>query len=214
MNDTHDKLDLLTTGTDRTTMAGTAFYAGIVRFARYALAIGILGIVVTIFIWPEIDNTAPREIPKDSPEVASNELVKPRFEAIDKSQQPYTITADRAVQDSKNADLIDMTKPVADMTLHDGSWMALEGDRGLYKQEAQTIDLTGHVRLYQDKGYELRGEHVIINMKTQNVVSTDPVEGQGPMGTLSAQGLSGTGEQGVMVFHGPATLILNQGALK
>jgi lipopolysaccharide export system protein LptC len=193
----------------RRSFAATGVYRRMVRYIRVVLIVGVAAIVATIFLWPEIERTAPR--PKNGvPPVASNELVKPRFESIDHERQPYTVTADRAVQNANDPDLIELDQPIADMTMKDGTWVALEADRGLYMQEAQKIDLSGHVRVFQDDGYELKGNRLLIDVKAQTVTSPEPVTGHGPVGKLTAARMNGNGANGVLVFHGPATLTLNQ----
>lgn len=193
----------------RRSFAATGVYRRLVRYIRLILIVGVAAILATIFLWPELERTAPR--PKtDAPPVASNELVKPRFESIDRERQPYTVTADRAVQNTNDPDLIELDKPVADMTMKDGTWLALEADRGLYLQDAQKIDLSGHVRVFQDDGYELKGSRMLIDVKAQTVASPEPVTGHGPVGQITAARMDGNGATGVLVFHGPATLTLNQ----
>lgn len=194
----------------RRSFIATGFYARIVRYLRLVLIIGIAAIVATIFLWPELERTAPKPLDKGASPIASNELVQPKFESIDRDRQPYTITADRAIQDAKDPDLIKLYKPLADMTMKDGTWIALEADEGLYMQEAQKIDLTGHVRVFQDDGYEMKGSHMLIDVKVQRVTSPEPVSGHGPIGELQAIRMAGNGETGVLVFYGPATLTLNQ----
>jgi lipopolysaccharide export system protein LptC len=207
-------LDLLTANRSRTTPQTNIFYGRVARGLRVVLAFGILATIVIIFLWPELDSSAPSVAKQAPPDIASNELVKPRFEAIDPDQQPYTITADRAIQNTQDSDLIDMIKPVADITLKDGTWLSLEADRGAYRQAAGTMNLTGHVRLFQDEGYELRGTKVAIDMKAGRVISDEAVEGQGPAGTLVATGMDASQNTGILIFNGPAVLTLNQSVLQ
>lgn len=186
-------------------------YAATVRILRFVLAFLVFAVVAAILLWPELERTAPQKIESTDQKVASNELVKPKFESVDGDAQPFSLQADRAVQDTNNPDLIDLEKPVGDITLKDGSVLKLAAEKGLYHQNGQVMDLSGDVRLNQNEGYEMRGERVTIDMKTQDVRSDVPVSGSGPFGSIVATGLTGNGQKGVMIFHGPATLILNEG---
>lgn len=204
-----EHLDLLIPARARPRHLGVG-YARLVRVLRFGLVLMMLGVVAVIFLWPELQRTARPAPAPANPEVARNVLLKPRFEAVDTDTQPYTITADEARQDAKDPDLINLTKPIADITLKDGSWLALEANTGLFRQNAQQIELTGDVRLFQDQGYEMRTDHAKIDLKTQQVEVKQDVAGQGPLGQLSAARMHGDGRAGVLVFYGPATLVLHE----
>lgn len=186
-------------------------YARLVRVTRYVLALTLFAVIAAVLLWPELERTAPVKEDANLPKVASNELIKPKFESVDGDAQPFILSAERAVQHQDNPDLVDLEKPVGDITLKDGTMLQLKAQSGLYRQDAQMMDLKGDVELHQGNDYTMRGTAVRINMKNQDVLSTAPVAGTGPFGSIAAAGLSGSGETGIMIFHGPATLILNEG---
>src|SRR5690606_11837427 len=100
-------------------------YTAFVRAMRIALPLAALAIIVIIFAWPNMHEdslsvTAGKTQPPAT--IGKNELVNPRFESKDEKNQPYTITATRAVQGSTHEELIILEKPVADMVLNSGNW--------------------------------------------------------------------------------------------
>lgn len=169
-------------------------------------------IVVVMFVWSDMESVAPPQRKEDvAPQsLGRNELLNPRFESEDASQQPYTITATKAFQDSKDLNLINLDKPVADISLKDNAWLAVESDKGKFEQVKQNLMLEGKVKLFHDDGYEMLTDKVEIDMIGEKAVSKTPVSGHGPIGTIKAQGLTADGKTGVLSFQGPATLILNQ----
>jgi lipopolysaccharide export system protein LptC len=189
-----------------------ARHSSLVRILRLALPLIALAIVVIMLAWGDMENTVTA-IPKAdiAPEsIGRNELLNPRFESEDKDRQPYTITATKAFQESNNLDLIRLQKPVADMNLKDGSWIALEAESGLYDQVKQTLTLEGHVKLFHDDGYELLMERVDLDLNAQTAISTSDVSGHGPLGTIRAKGLRADGTSGTLTFTGHSVLTLHQ----
>lgn len=193
------------------TVAQSVRHSSMVRRLRLALPLAAIGIVAVMLVWSDMDQTAepvPRE--KVSPQtVGKNELVKPKFQSEDTNRQPYTITADRAFQEADNLDLVILEKPVADITLEDGSWVAIKAKNGEYLQSGQKLKLTGDVRLYHDDGYELTTQQVDLDIAAQTAYSDKPVSGQGPAGTISGSGLQANGINGTLIFTGPARLVLH-----
>lgn len=173
----------------------------------------VAGLIVTVmFVWADMEDVAPpQRKEKVAPQsVGRNELLNPRFESEDTSQQPYTITAKKAFQKSEDLNLVLLDKPVADISLKDQSWLAIEADKGEFEQVKQTLVLQNNVKLFHDKGYEMVMDRVDMDIINEKAVSRSPVSGHGPVGTIKAQGLVADGKTGVLTFTGPATMIFNQ----
>jgi len=181
-----------------------------VRKLRLALPLVAGAIVVFMFLWSDMESVAPpQRKEKVAPQsVGRNELINPKFESEDSSQQPYTITATKAFKDAD--DLIKLDKPVADISLKDNAWLAIQSDEGEYESVKQQLMLQGHVKLFHDQGYEMITDKVDIDMVSKTAVSKTPVSGHGPIGNIKATGMSADGKTGIVTFQGPATLILNQ----
>jgi lipopolysaccharide export system protein LptC len=191
--------------------AGARGYTKFVRAMRLVLpllAVGIVGIVVS---WPRVEErmTAPPVVAPEQQTVGQNELINPRFESQDSQSQPYTVTAARAVQSSANPDIVFLEKPVGDINLSDGAWIAAEAQKGAFDQKAQTLVLEGAVKLFHDKGYEMKTEKLLVDMAARTAFSDVAVAGQGPAGTLVATGLKADNMKGQVIFTGPVTLTLN-----
>jgi lipopolysaccharide export system protein LptC len=121
--------------------------------------------------------------------IDSMSMSNPHFEGIDEKKQPFNVTAERATQLDKNADVVDLKGPQADMTLENGAWLALSADSGRYERRAQLLDLSGGVSLFHDQGYELHTSVLRVDLATSRASSDQAVQGQGPAGNLRGQGL-------------------------
>lgn len=183
-----------------------------IKKLRLALPLIAGAIVVFMFVWSDMESVAPppRKEKVAPQSVGRNELLNPRFESEDDNQQPYTITAKKAYQESENLDRVVLDKPVADISLKDGAWLAIEAEKGEFGQLKQTLTLQDKVRLFHDDGYEMTTDSVDMDIINEKAISTSPVQGQGPMGNIKSQGLIADGKTGIITFQGPATLTINQ----
>jgi len=190
----------------------TKRYSRLVRSMRLFLPIVALAIVVVLMVWSDREaplKAVPRE--KISPQTASrNELVNPKFQSEDSDNQPYTITADKATQNSENMDKILLDKPVADISLKGRNWVALKAKQGAYNQKSGVLELDGSVQMNHDTGYEIQSDHMNIDVNQQMLSSDRAVTGHGPSAEISAQGLEADGKTDTVIFKGPAKLILRQ----
>ncbi len=194
------------------TVAQSVRHSSRVRRLKLILPLAAVALVVIMLAWSDMDkNIEPVRREAVAPQmVGKNELIKPKFQSEDTSQQPYTITADRAFQESGNLDRVIMEKPVADIALKGGSWIALKAKDGEYIQSEQKLKLNGDVKFFHDDGYELTTDHVDLDVQGQTAVTDSPVSGQGPAGTISGQGLKADGKTGTLIFTGPATLTIRK----
>lgn len=121
--------------------------------------------------------------------IDSMTMSNPHFEGIDEKKRPFNVTAERATQLDKNADIVDLKGPQADIMLENGAWLALSADSGRYGRKAQLLDLSGGVSLFHDQGYELHTPVLRVDLATSRASSDQAVQGQGPAGNLTGEGL-------------------------
>ena len=189
-----------------------ARYTSLVRLLRFALPLIALAIVALLFSWPYFQAPDAPMSAKDvsGQSIVQNELLKPRFESRDKKNQPYTITAERAIQNVSDKDVILLEQPMADIALENGDWLAIEAATGMYMQEEQQLMLQGGVRIFHDKGYEMKMAELYVDIEGETVATEKPVNGHGPQGTIRAEGMMMSSTTGVLTFTGPARLVLNR----
>lgn len=207
--DEREKLSGLSLGENRP-RAEVHRYTKLIRSLKIILPLLALCIVAVLFTSNMFDNKAiaPDTIQEDvTPVAGTNQLVNPRFDSVDEKNQPYTITAESALQNLKS-ERIDLTKPLADIVLNSGQWLAVQSDKGVFNQKTQKLRLDENVHLYHDAGYQFSLQTVDIDLKANTAVSDTQVNGHGPMGTLDAKGLQANGETEQLVFIGPAKLVL------
>lgn len=192
-------------------------YTRFVRIMRFALPLAAIVLVVVLVLGQKtqesiiepIDEAVTAELSKES--IERNELLNPKFESMDKKNQPYKITADRAIQGKKNKDLIMLDRPIGTMTLDDGMSITVHSDTGAYRQDTERFFLQGGVFLEQNQGYTMQTDEAHIDFRQNYVWSEKQVTGQGPDMTINASGVRANGQTGEVVFTGPAKLVLTNG---
>lgn len=158
---------------------------------------------------PEANRVAYHVAPGMASMPASR-LMGAKYHGTDEQGQPYTITADSAVELS--ADNVSLAAPMGDITLKSGAWMMMKAAKGVYRPHSGRLELHGGVTLYRNDGTILTTTDMAVDMRAGTASTTAATHVQGPFGTLNAQnGFELTGRGTAVTFKGPATLVLTQG---
>jgi lipopolysaccharide export system protein LptC len=158
---------------------------------------------------PEADRVAYHLEGNTAAQPASK-LLGAKYHGIDQQGQPYTVTADSAVE--LGADNVALAAPMGDITLKSGAWLMMKAADGTYRPHSDQLELTGGVTLYRNDGMVLTTTDMVVNMHDGSAGTNAPTAVQGSFGTLNAQnGFSLTDRGAAVTFKGPATLVLTQG---
>lgn len=192
--------------------AGRGSHALFIRAMKTLLpSIGI-GMVLLIFAWPQFNvdedfRIGPSELAADYADSLS--MLNARFDGFDKRGRPFSVSADEASQPSRVTELVDLSLPKGDITLQDGTWLALTARTGQYDRQGQTLDLEGAVNLFHDQGFELITETAAIDLAAGRAQGEERVEGQGPFGTLISEGFRVENHGERIIFTGRSRMILH-----
>lgn len=113
-------------------------------------------------------------------------MVKPHLTGTDAKGNPFTVTADTAVQDIKNPKRAKLKHVEADLALDQNGWLNVNAATGLVDMLAGSLKLDGGIDVYSDSGYSFHSEAAWLDLKKWIVWGDNPVTGQGPMGTVKA----------------------------
>ena len=137
-------------------------------------------------------------------------MLNPQFRGFDEQDQPFTVTADYALQKDDNT--IQLSNVNADITLNGGKWVSLKSNEALLDLKAKMISATGKVSVFYDDGYEFSTEYLKVDVGKKILFSDHPVSGQGPMGAIEAKGVEATHSNKSIRFKGPIRLTIFAGA--
>jgi len=146
---------------------------------------------------------------QSSSEPLTPKMLSPQFRGFDSSDQPFTVTADYAVQ--KDDDTVQLVNVAADMTLKGGKWISLKAKDGLLQLKGKKMIASGEVSVFYDDGYEFTTQLLNVNMDTKVISSDQPVHGQGPVGTIDASGFEAFHETKSIRFKGPVKMTIYTG---
>ncbi|HEX6958283.1 MAG TPA: LPS export ABC transporter periplasmic protein LptC [Ferrovibrio sp.] len=183
-----------------------------VHFMKFVLPLLALGTVAVLVAWPQL---AKRHValPLTFSEVDTAEAAlvmnNPRYRGTDAKDQPYVVTADRAIQDPQDKQQVTMDNVQADLTMNNGAWWSLTADTGLYHGGTKLLNLFGNINVYGDNGYQMHGTSAEVNLNTDELASDEKVWGQSDLGMIRANGLRIRDKGRVIIFiNGVNTTIL------
>lgn len=186
---------------------GYSYFVSLMKFTLPVVAVVLVGLIV---FWQQLVPNAKllsADISDISADMAKNlVMVGPRYDGIDQSGQPYSVTATVARQADGNEDVLLLLKPTADLTLSDGAWAALSAEKGRYNRKSEHIFLAENVNFFHDRGFELRTSEAEIDFVKNVATSDKPVEGQGPSGYIEAEGFVFQQAGGILLFTGKSHL--------
>lgn len=187
-------------------------YSRFVRLMKYALPVVAGVVVVLLFIWPELKTEPERfriGLSDINIETSSGQRVlNARFTGVDGENRPFSVTAASAVQEQDRQGRVDLSSPKADLTLQNASWVAITSPEGVFWRDKEVLDLSGGVELYHDEGYEFRTELARIDFPAGTASGDRPVNGQGPFGTIDAEGFRLIDSGDRILFTGKARMVL------
>lgn len=173
-----------------TTLAAARKRTAFVRALRYGLvalaALIVAGISIQILLRTQGGETSePVIVGEDA------RMINPRFTGRDESGAPYVVTADAAVrQRGDEAHITELESPRLDYDLiaADEEADGVLARTGMFNAEARTLDLRADVRFNTRSGYEFFADHARVFLSEDRVMGESAVEGDGPMGTIRANG--------------------------
>ncbi len=187
-------------------------YSRFVQLTKLVSAAVALILITLVIVWPQLrsrDGTFQTSAVQGGREDAESlSMINPRYTGLDENNLPYEVTADVASQQSAKSDFISLDNPKADMTMKDGSWVAITARSGLYGQKSEKLDLSGDVNLFHDSGYEFKSPSATIDLNNGAGEGHEPTTGQGPAGEIEGEGFRFTDKGKTIVFTGKSRLVL------
>lgn len=163
-----------------------------VQFMKFVLPLLAVVTVAAVLAWPQLVKRAtflPLSFTDTDSTNAALVMKNPRYRGVDANNQPYVVTADRAIQDPQDDQLVTMDNVHADLSMNDGAWWSLVSDTGYYDGKKRLLNLYGNISVFSDSGYEMHGLSAEINLDTKLLSSDEKVWGHSSLGIINANGL-------------------------
>ncbi len=173
-------------------------------------------LLVVVVAWPElVDNDDRFRIPEAVGPIGTSrpQVLNARVLGVDSKSQPFQITAETsALKNEDGHEFYLLEQPKADIVLQDGSWVALTALDGRFEEDTKFLYLLGDVNVFHDAGHEFSTPKARFNLNDQSASGDDPVEGQGPLGTLQSEGFRIFDGGDRVLFTGKAQMLVYRGA--
>jgi lipopolysaccharide export system protein LptC len=150
-----------------------------VRFLRVALLFGALGTVallVAIAVFDPFGRLAGgvsiASIGLDGTKVT---MERPKLSGFRKDGRPYTVNAQKAVQDALHPTTVELYGIDADIGLADNSMAHMTAKTGLYDSTKEHMDLSDEVRIHSSQ-YDVWLKSASVDFKNGLYVSNEPVK--------------------------------------
>jgi lipopolysaccharide export system protein LptC len=163
-------------------------YSRAVRILRVALPLVALALMSTIFLFTR--DTLPPGIRFSAKDFAALEdglrLSEPRFTGTTDAGEPFVVSAEWALPDSADPTEIRLHAIRASIAMADGRTAELTAADGMLRPKAQTVALTGGVRLTTSDGYVAETETAEADLRARTLVAPGAVMAEGPLGRIEA----------------------------
>ncbi len=173
-------------------------------------------LLVAVVAWPEFSSDNDRfRIPQAVGPIGTSrpQVLNARVLGVDSQSRPFQITADTSALKNKDGrEFYLLEQPKADIVLEDGTWVALTAIIGEYEENTKFLYLVGDVNVFHDAGHEFRTSKARFNLGDRSASGDDPVEGQGPLGTLQSEGFRIFDGGDRVLFTGKAQMFVYRSA--
>jgi lipopolysaccharide export system protein LptC len=188
---------------DRTlTLEAARRHTASVRVLRVLLALAMAGVAASVgyYVVQSAINPPPEiEAAATTGEARMDNL---RLSGLDSEGSPYVIRAESAERLDDNADVIELAFPQLDFTAEQTASSVVRADRGVYDQVASTLDLHDGVSFRTDTGYVFKTEQARVYVDEGRVAGEKMILGEGPTGSIRAQGFEITDDGDRVIFSG------------
>jgi lipopolysaccharide export system protein LptC len=193
------------------TAGGIARRRWLINASKFLLPAAAVLLLASIALWPEFNRVTDKArltMQGLRATVDGARVTNAHYNGVDERGRPFTVTAATATQ--RDADRIDLTVPIADITLENGTWINVKSRLGVFMRKAEQLDLSEDVVLYRDDGTTMTTSNATVDMREGAASGAAATHVEGPFGTLDADAGFTTVEKGAAIqFWGPAHVELN-----
>lgn len=150
-----------------------------VRLLRRAILVGVTSAVaamIAIAIFnPFATKLGPLSFSALSLDGSKIAMERPKLAGFRSDGQPYTLTAERALQDVKNPAAVELQKLIGEIGMADGEATLIRANAGVYDSAKEHMTLSGDIRIGNSK-FDVWLRTADIDFKSGTYQSDEPVE--------------------------------------
>jgi lipopolysaccharide export system protein LptC len=194
-------------GNDRELLFRSAVrHSRMVRIFRGAIPVSLMAILATIAAVAYFQPQRYLKLPLDASRLvlagSKINMEKPKLGGFTRDGRPYELTAGAAAQDITNPTILELKDVRAKITMQDKSTVELIAATGTYDTKGDMMVLRTDVVVTSSAGYSVRLDEAKVDVKTNRIISDQPVEVTLSTGTVKANRLEVSDNGDVMRFEG------------
>lgn len=140
-------------------------------------------------------------------------MENPRLSGFRKGDRGYEVTAAAALQDVRKPSLIELQAMKGHLNTDDKGGLAhIEASAGVFDSTRESLDLEQDIRLWTDKGEEVRLKSASVDFKAGTVRSSEAVAVKVPTGSITADSLDVVDNGRVISFVGNVRAVFHSEA--
>lgn len=176
----------------------------------------ILPVIATIVVAGFIGAVALRNIGLPSINIGSLNLddgklvmEHPKLSGTDGDQRPYSLTAEKAIQDLSKPKSIELDVITAKLPMEDGVYADITADNGVYDSEKKILVMDGDVVLKTDSGMQINLVDVDVDIGAGSLQTTKPVRLKTENANIEAGSLRVENNGELIIFEKRVKMTLN-----
>jgi lipopolysaccharide export system protein LptC len=153
-------------------------HSGRVRILRRLLPIAGFVAIVAILASLFISNLQWSGVELDSARIEAGKLVmdSPSLTGTDSNRRPYSLRANRAIQDTDSPQRIALEGIEARLPMDDINFATVSAGNGIYDADKRTLLLGGNIVVNTDDGMHIRMQDADIDIESGAMRTRNPVE--------------------------------------
>jgi lipopolysaccharide export system protein LptC len=195
-------------GNDRERVFRAAMrHSRVVRFFRGAIPIGLIAVMAFVAAAAYFQPLRIlAKLPIDPGKVVLSgtkiTMEAPRLGGFTRDGRPYDLTARAAAQDVTNPGMLELKDVRAHVSMQDKTTVELSAATGMYDTKGDMMVLKTDVVVTSSAGYSARLNEAKVDIKTNRIVSDQPVEVKLSNGTVKSNRLEVSDNGDLMRFEG------------
>ncbi len=141
-------------------------------------------------------------------------MSNPRLDGFTRDNRPYTMRAERAMQDIGNGSVIELERLDARVPTNDSGWADIVAEYGVLDRNANTLELTQGMTVRLESGVVAHFQTATVHMTTGELDSDDPVSIELEGTRIDADSMRIAERGAVMIFENRVRMEIEGGRLQ
>jgi lipopolysaccharide export system protein LptC len=155
-------------------------------FYRRALPWTMLAIVVAVAGWVALRAYLSARQGDMAAATSAIHMTNPKFYGRDDKGRSFQLTAKDAVRDAVDSNLVTLSAPGMVLDTGGKAPIKVEGGKGVYREDTKQLQITGGVKFQDGRGSTFRSDTASVDTRAGVVTGEKGVNGQGPLGQITA----------------------------